>query len=351
MRRITIRQALAVAVCGIAALCYSYPVLFCLNMTVRYAIVYTFDEGRWSYYSNAEVLEGADKHTFWVVERSTGKVLGQFAGEHGGAAYCPVANTLSVTYFGDSGHGTKVVDVISGEVLMAVQHWGGPLAMSPDGRTLATAGPLGDDVRLWDTSTGQERVCEDNDDWQGCHGGWSDYCHFVTFSSDGSMLATCNDGRIAFWDVASGKNIWLTRPATVLISLALLSLAVYGIGLAASPWLRSRNLTQVFVKAFLLLQALEMAACFFAFARADNFNQEHLVLAASLIFFVLCLLGFALLWSSKCATRQAGLALRATPASSAVATPPDARPGVSASVPARHADTRTSRSPNTCTSP
>jgi len=304
MRRIAIRLALTTAACGIVAVCCWYPVFFCLAMTVRYAIEYTFDKGRWSYSSNAEVLESADNRSITVVERPTGKVLGRFPGKYGVAAYCPTANTLAVTNFGGSEDGTKVLNVDSGEVLMAVDHGGGPMALSPDGRMLASAGPLGGDVRLWDTSTGQERVCEDHDDWQGCWGGWSDFCHYLTFSPDGRTLAACNDGRIAYWDVASGKNIWITHPTAVLVCFTLLSLTVFGVGLAAMPWLRSWNLTRVFAGAFLLLQALEIIAHFTITAHD---MQTYHVLAAGLMFFLFCFLGLALLWLSGCATRQAGL--------------------------------------------
>jgi WD40 repeat protein len=72
---------------------------------------------------------------------------------------------------------------------------GGPIAMSPDGRVLATAGKGG--LLLLDTGTGQvRRRLQGNDD-----DGW-----FVNFSGDGSLVGvvTFDKQEAVVWDVATG---------------------------------------------------------------------------------------------------------------------------------------------------
>lgn len=71
------------------------------------------------------------------------------------------------------------------------------LALSPDGKTLASAG---DDaaVQLWDAATGQPKNKLT---------GATDWLLALTFSPDGkSVIAGGYDGRLRSWDVASGKK-------------------------------------------------------------------------------------------------------------------------------------------------
>ena len=73
-------------------------------------------------------------------------------------------------------------------------------AFSPDGRKLATAGNLEDQVRIWDAQTGQVLP--------GSTLGQGSQVTALAFSPDGRVLGVgCKDGSARLWDVATAKPL------------------------------------------------------------------------------------------------------------------------------------------------
>src|SRR5262249_61605252 len=75
----------------------------------------------------------------------------------------------------------------------------GSVALSPDGRHVASASNLDGTARLWDVKTGKEIKR-----FEGHKGG----VHQVAFSPDGGrVLSGCADGTARLWDVESGQEV------------------------------------------------------------------------------------------------------------------------------------------------
>jgi RNA polymerase sigma factor (sigma-70 family) len=73
------------------------------------------------------------------------------------------------------------------------------VALSPDGKTLASSGGDGQ-VKLWDVGTGKEKTALQ---WQTSGG------HSLAFSPDGKVLATAGGGsnNVMLWDAKTGKDL------------------------------------------------------------------------------------------------------------------------------------------------
>lgn len=104
----------------------------------------------------------------------------------------------------------KVWDVAAWEEV-AVVDGGLPLALAPDGRTLATGGPDWDhpEVRLWDASSGRRLATPE---------GQAAGPRPFEFSPDGRLLAVgsnSNGGRSELWEITDGRRWPLDAGASV----------------------------------------------------------------------------------------------------------------------------------------
>ena len=82
------------------------------------------------------------------------------------------------------------------------------VAFSPDGSLLAVGAEVKPPVMLYDVATGDlRRALSRGDDFE--H--WRDYAKCLTFTPDGTVLATGCSGKICLYDVATGESSELWR--------------------------------------------------------------------------------------------------------------------------------------------
>jgi RNA polymerase sigma factor (sigma-70 family) len=150
----------------------------------------------------------------WEVE--TGKELRRFM--HGkrsfgipSLAFSPDAKTLATrTHDGR----LRLFDVDTGKERKAFPPDGrgrnpGCVAFSPDGKTVAAAG---DSIRLYDTTTGEERLCLDRKQARCLH-----------FRDEGKTLTAAVDGAIYRWDTTTGKILTPTAAGDSIVWQILVS--------------------------------------------------------------------------------------------------------------------------------
>ncbi len=127
-------------------------------------------------------------------------------------SYAPDGKQLAAA---DNDASVRVFDARDGRELREfsprwdTRYWQSPryhVAFSPDGKTLAGAGPFhSPGIRLWEAATGKElhrlRVEGDASDRPG------EIFHAIAFSPDGKLLASAGAAReVVLWDVAAGQR-------------------------------------------------------------------------------------------------------------------------------------------------
>ena len=133
-----------------------------------------------------------------IWEVATGKELRSFSGVRDPTSSVRLAISPDGTRLvGLKDDGLAVWDIESGRVIRSFERAGVPLAISPDGRYLATR-YLHGSIRLLDFATGAEiREMGEHED-----------ALALDFSPDGSVLAaTTYEDKIKMWDVATGAAL------------------------------------------------------------------------------------------------------------------------------------------------
>ena len=135
-------------------------------------------------------------------------------GKISSAVFAPAGKTLFVAVMGG---GIHAYDLASGQKRFAITgpEAGRYLAISPDGKTLASGGTDASAVRLWDAVTGKQIRTLSHDQV---------LVHALAFSADGKSLAVAGgsavggsdgsgEGKVILWDLSSNTAQTVTTRA------------------------------------------------------------------------------------------------------------------------------------------
>jgi WD40 repeat protein len=133
--------------------------------------------------------------TVQVWDLASGRVIGTLRG-HPPLALSPDGQTLAMTGEAGTSRVLQIRDLASGRVIVTLRGHQGEVSsvtFAPDGQRLASGGSDGT-VRIWDLASGRETAT-----LRGPQGGISS----VAFAPDGQTLATAGfDGTVQLWDAA-----------------------------------------------------------------------------------------------------------------------------------------------------
>ncbi len=144
--------------------------------------------------------ETSSGNPIYLYDVATGKELPRLEGHPTGGvrrlAFTPDGKQLVSGGFDGT---VRVWDLATGKQVRLIQVEGGTVycvSISPDGRSLATAGK--DGLRLWDLTTGKNQPRDEMNRHN---------CVAVTFSPDGKLLASGDSSSVTLWEAATGKVV------------------------------------------------------------------------------------------------------------------------------------------------
>lgn len=159
--------------------------------------------------SGTTLLAGTDGGTTHVWDLKSGIELQAFVGKGAVRAVLPMPTSALFLRAGDD----KRITILRPSAVRAVSVSPKPLralALTPDGRTVFTAGDDGL-VRAFNASTGAPGLT---------YAGAGGPVHALAVSADGKLLATCDERQVHFWTIADGKAAGNIPASAVVRALA-----------------------------------------------------------------------------------------------------------------------------------